>query len=109
MICPCCRQAITTPEDTLFDPISGRLSRGDAVVQFTPQQADIFSALWDHYPTPMHTERLVCLVNGIMGETFSDTVLKTQMHHIRAKLRGTGVTVRTHYARGYQLEFGDAA
>lgn len=101
--CPCCKQKVSAPSlEIVVDHY-----------QITPLQARILGAVWRGKGLPVSTERLfdAMYVDDPDGGPLPSVMyrsLKVGMHHLRARLKGSGISVKNAgYRQGYRLVIGE--
>ena len=74
-------------------------------IRLAGQQADILYVLLSNRSNPVSTSKLVRLVYGVNRAEGADKSMRVVIHGLRRKLAGTGLTIKTRFGAGYQVEF----
>lgn len=101
--CPCCRQMVKSPT---LELVIDRFEISD-------QQALILKAVWDGRGFPVQTERIFDVMyaddpNGGPSPSKMYLAFKVGLHHLRQKLKGSGIGIENvGYRQGYRLVIGE--
>lgn len=102
--CPCCNSPIAAPSVEIVADAYG----------IQPQGAKILKAIWAGRGMPVSTQRIFDAMykddpDGGPSENQMRAALKWSLHHMRAKLKGSGWTIITAgYNAGYRLALEQA-
>lgn len=100
--CPCCKQAVAVPT---LEIVIDRY-------KVTPLEARILGAVWKGKGMPVMTERVFDAMyaddpDGGPSPTRMYAAFKVALCHLRARLKGSGITVENvGYRQGYRLILG---
>lgn len=99
LLCPCCKQPVTTPQPEIVIDRYG----------LTPMEGRIFQAVWKGKGLPVITERIftAMYIDDPDGGPTPDRMylaFKVALCHLRQKLEGSGIGIaNVGYRRGYRL------
>lgn len=101
--CPCCAQPVKVPT---FEIVAD-------IYRLSPTERRILEAVWKGKGHPVQTERIFDAIyvddpDGGPSPTEMYRAFKVRLSRLRAKLEGTGISVKNEgYRRGYRLVLGE--
>lgn len=102
--CPTCGQSVNDSDRVRVNVDTGDVLVFGHRVKLTPKEAMMLKALADRYPNVIHKGSLMDLIYDMETEQPDWKILAVYVFHLRRKLAGTGLTIKTHYGCGYSLQ-----
>lgn len=107
--CPTCGTELANADRPLISLETNKLMAGGEIIQLQPMEAEIVSVLVEAMPRPVGHERLIMrLWGGSEIDSARDSV-GVRICHLRKKIAPAGLQIKTHWGRGYALEYRSAA
>jgi DNA-binding response OmpR family regulator len=107
--CPCCGGDVSKADKPLISLDTNKLMAGGEVLKLAPMEAEIIAVLVEAMPRPVDHERLIAKLWGGNPISAPQDSIGVRISHLRKKIAPTGLQIKTHWGRGYALEYRDAA
>lgn len=104
--CPHCGQPLSQ-DDIRVDLEAGIVGRNGQIARFTTHEAKVFAALFQAKGRLVTRDAMMEEVYGLEGRDWPDwRTIDVRVFAIRKKIKPLGLTVKTHWGRGYALGGG---
>lgn len=107
--CPCCGSDVSKADRPLISLDTNKLMAGGEVLTLAPMEAEIIAILVDAMPQPVNHERMISKLWGGNPIEFPRDSIGVRICSLRKKLASAGLQIKTHWGRGYALEYRRAA
>ncbi|HEX2831199.1 MAG TPA: response regulator transcription factor [Burkholderiales bacterium] len=87
-----------------FDTVGRTAAVGGRTVELSTHETSVLEFLLHRFGRIVSKEQLVEQLYNFDREV-SPNAIEVYVHRVRKKLSGAGVSVRTHYGRGYRLDY----
>ena len=87
-----------------FDTVGRTASVGGRAVELSTHETGVLEVLLHRFGRVVSKEQLVEQLYNFDHEV-SQNAIEVYVHRVRKKISGAGVSVRTHYGRGYRLDY----
>jgi two-component system, OmpR family, response regulator len=95
---------VVTYADLTFDTVGRTAAVAGRTVELSTHETSVLEFLLHRFGRIVSKEQLVEQLYNFDREV-SPNAIEVYVHRVRKKLSGAGVSVRTHYGRGYRLDY----
>ena len=95
---------VVTYGSLTFDTVGRTASVGGRAVDLSSHETGVLEVLLHRFGRVVSKEQLVEQLYNFDRDV-STNAIEVYVHRVRKKLNGAGVSVRTHYGRGYRLDY----
>ena len=88
-----------------FDTVTRTVQIDGRTVPLSAREVGVFEILLQHFGRVVSKDLLLERLYGY-DDSASFNAIEVYIHRLRKKLEKSGITVRTHHGRGYQLDHG---
>lgn len=107
--CPTCGTDLANADRPYISLETNTLMAGAEVVKLAPMEAEIVSILSEAMPRVVPHEKLIMRLWGGDEIEWARDSVGVRICKLRKKLAPAGLAIKTHWGRGYALEYRSAA
>lgn len=107
--CPCCGSDISQTDRPLVSLETNRIMAGGEILHLPPMETEILAVLAEAMPRPVDYGRLIARLWGGNPIDYPRDSINVRISKLRRKIEPLGLAIKTHWGRGYALEYKQRA